>query len=766
MQTKIAKAKDLFPLQIGGGLLTSQSASQITAPEDLFRIEDTDGVQAPWSAVHSGSMASSASPWSAGSSAMSAGLGGGAVKPRPLTAPLSTTRSNGSPVVQPLPRKESFNWKTQKKASQEALHDHQEQLQLEKERIERIQRARFPCHWLLIIDSVIIIAFFVLSSLFIPPSLAFEQYLWDAICNTFISNATLFDVVLLSVSRSLALASFSSAIRKHKGLRDALFLRICLYTFLDFTVAATVAKLVRFAYAPKNDMDVPGSVVYVVVGTSLVMGAIEIAVLVVRLSEWIMHLEFDGVDDEVHDRRIQDIEGGNTDDVSADKRIRWDMLLQLMKPDLMMLLLGFAMLVINSATNLVIPYYFGQVVDAVSAPGDSLEGLKQVMMQLLAWFAVSGVTGFIRSLCFTLTGYRIVRRLRRQVFRAISMQDIAFFDTSTTGELVSRLSSDAQVLQSSLTVNVSMLLRFLFQAIGTVIVMFSLSWKLTLIMLVCVPLVVVGAAIYGNHVSNLQEVFQDKLAESQSVAQEVFSQIRTVRSFAKEQYSQSIYNNAIEETHQVGVRISVLQALFMGLTGFLPQIAMALVLYSGARMVISGEITGGLLTSFSEHLVQEAIDRAMQGVNSFNLWFHLQVNDTDRYFWSMQRSVIVIAHRLSTIMGATKIAVIEHGEVVEYGNHTELMAIQGRGVYRSLVNRQLKSADNNETTNLNDAEGSDLVPHLPGWQSTLAGVDAGEILASPGRLSTSSMPPLEDAEDVGGSRFSTHSPIKKSSKQL
>ncbi len=180
----------------------------------------------------------------------------------------------------------------------------------------------------------------------------------------------------------------------------------------------------------------------------------------------------------------------------------------------------------------------------------------------------------------------------------MAIQDISYFDNTKTGELLSRLSSDTQILQSGVTVNVSMLVRSIVTALGAVLFLFSISWKLTMVMFSSVPIVVLGAVLYGNHVSEQQDKFQDKLAAASAQAQEYLSQIRTVKSFAKEEHSIQLYSKTIEETHAVGVRIAGLQAVFTGFVMFFPQAAIALVLYAGGILVMRSELTGGELTSF------------------------------------------------------------------------------------------------------------------------------------------------------------------------
>jgi ABC-type multidrug transport system fused ATPase/permease subunit len=106
-------------------------------------------------------------------------------------------------------------------------------------------------------------------------------------------------------------------------------------------------------------------------------------------------------------------------------------------------------------------------------------------------------------------------------------QEVGFFDETRTGELTNRLSSDTQVLQNAVTVNISMLLRFLIQILGSLVVMFYLEVTLTLVLMVVVPLIILIARQYGNVVQKLRKRFQDALADAGTTAEESISNIRT-----------------------------------------------------------------------------------------------------------------------------------------------------------------------------------------------------------------------------------------------
>ncbi len=121
---------------------------------------------------------------------------------------------------------------------------------------------------------------------------------------------------------------------------------------------------------------------------------------------------------------------------------------------------------------------------------------------------------------------RVVYRLRRNIFNSIIKQEIGFFDETRTGELTNRLSSDTQVLQNAVTVNISMLLRFILQIFGSLVVMFYLEVTLTLVLMAVVPVIVLMAKVYGGVVQKLRKKFQDELAEAGTTAEESISNIR------------------------------------------------------------------------------------------------------------------------------------------------------------------------------------------------------------------------------------------------
>ena len=224
--------------------------------------------------------------------------------------------------------------------------------------------------------------------------------------------------------------------------------------------------------------------------------------------------------------------------------------------------------------------------------------LRTLGIGLLVLFALQSVFVAMRYYLFTVIGDRIVTDLRDDLYAAIMAQEMGFFDDRRTGELTSRLASDTQVLQNAVTSNLSMTMRYGVQALGGLLLLFVTSAKLSMVLLVVLPIVLGTAIVYGRIVRRLSRKVQDAIAASTSIAEETIAGIRTVRSFAREPQEQARYDGAVEESFQLARRRAQLGAGFSGAMSFLAYGSIAVVLWYGAELVLDGAITPGDLTAF------------------------------------------------------------------------------------------------------------------------------------------------------------------------
>ena len=281
-------------------------------------------------------------------------------------------------------------------------------------------------------------------------------------------------------------------------------------------------------------------------------------------------------------------------------------------------------LVASSIGNLAFPRAAGSLLDesllGVKAGEVDLSRVDRMALVLIVIFAATAAASALRFFFYSRAGERIVSRLRGDLYASLLTQEIGFFDTQKTGELASRLSSDASVLQTTVTANLSMVLRNFMIALGALVMLLITSTKLTLMMLAVVPPVALAAVFYGRKVRKLSKDSQDALARASEVAVESLGGIRTVRSFAAEKKEAARYRGAVDESLQLAFRRIKLATGFFGIAFFAVFAAAVFVFWYGARMVAANELTPGGLISYLFYTTQMAF-----GLSALaELWTDLQ----------------------------------------------------------------------------------------------------------------------------------------------
>jgi ABC transporter fused permease/ATP-binding protein len=304
-------------------------------------------------------------------------------------------------------------------------------------------------------------------------------------------------------------------------------------------------------------------------------------------------------------------------------------------PEAPRLAAGVFFLALGSAAGLLYPQGIRVIVDGVLGGGRS-ELVDRAASAMVVIALVQAVAVAARFYLFFTSGQRVVAQLRERLYGHILEQEIAFFDERRTGELTSRLASDATVLQTAASANISMVLRNAAQALGGVGFLLYTSPLLTALMLAVVPPVAIGGVLYGRRVRKLSKQVQDALAESGEVAEETISGIRTVRSFAAEEVESRRYEAKVEQSFQLGQRVARASSGFLALGSFAAFAAAALVFWYGGRLVVRGVLTVGGLTSFLVYTLLVAF--ALAGLADLWADFMRSVGAAERVFELLDRT--------------------------------------------------------------------------------------------------------------------------------
>ncbi|MFW7378613.1 MAG: ABC transporter ATP-binding protein [Oligoflexus sp.] len=325
-------------------------------------------------------------------------------------------------------------------------------------------------------------------------------------------------------------------------------------------------------------------------------------------------------------------------------------LLSLAYPERRRLALGTVFLLIGSAMLLVYPQVVKKMIDEALTTGDQ-ERINQAAVIMLGVFLIGAVAGALRYYLFTVSGEKIVAGLRSDLYRNITQQEIAFFDSRRTGELMSRLSSDAAILQNAVSVNLSMTMRNLGSTVGGIILLIYTSPVLTFGLLAAIPPIALGTAWFGRMIRRMSRQVQDALAESGTVAEETISGIRTVRAFAKEEFELHRYRQAVEKAFHVARKKIHGIAVFTGFASLFGYAAIVGVVWYGGQLVITGDMSIGDLSSFILYTLTVAMGVATLG----SLWtdFMSATGAAKRVFELLDRQTHI------PLQGGTKLAAMQ-----------------------------------------------------------------------------------------------------------
>ncbi len=270
---------------------------------------------------------------------------------------------------------------------------------------------------------------------------------------------------------------------------------------------------------------------------------------------------------------------------------------QFMKPYKRQLAIFFLALVVSSSATLSMGLGLKFLIDrGLSARDPAL--LNEGLGIVIAIVVVIAVATFVRFYYISWIGERVVADIRKAVFSQILKLSPGFFETTKTGEILSRLTTDTSLLQTVVGSSLSIAIRNFFALIGGVIMLLVTNVKLAGFVALVVPAVVLPIVLYGRRVRALSRESQDRVSDVSSYAEEHLNAIRTVQAYVHEDIDRRAFNSNAEGAFSTAMRRVLARALLGSTVILLVFGAIALVLWAGGRDVIAGEITPGELSAF------------------------------------------------------------------------------------------------------------------------------------------------------------------------
>ncbi len=215
---------------------------------------------------------------------------------------------------------------------------------------------------------------------------------------------------------------------------------------------------------------------------------------------------------------------------------------------------------------------------------------------------LNAVSSYVQSLSMTTVGQWVMHDLRGTLYHQIQRLSLSYHDRSQTGDLIMRVTSDIDTVQSFIASTLMDSIVDMLALIGMVAVMFYFDWKFTLVALSVAPILFIFVYQYTPRIKKATRAVRKKEGEIVSKIQEVFSSIRVVKAFAREKYEKKRFKEASMETVELALRARALKAGLSPGVQLITAFGTALVLWYGARLVLAAELTLGGLTTFLAYL--------------------------------------------------------------------------------------------------------------------------------------------------------------------
>jgi len=255
-------------------------------------------------------------------------------------------------------------------------------------------------------------------------------------------------------------------------------------------------------------------------------------------------------------------------------------------------------LFLTAGLALAFPYFLkeliGNPVDGLQnevPPEEILEKINGIVLSLIAVLFLQATIGFFRVQGFIRSGESALNRLRKDLFRHLLHLPVPYFQDQRAGSLSNRVSSDLAVVRETLLTTVPQAVRQTVILIGGLAFIFIASWKLSVVMLGCIPVVVLLIAFFGRKVRNHSKAAQQSLADASTVVEESVQNIADVKAYTNEPFERDRYETSLKSFLDVTLRGAKARGAFLSFIIFVLFGTIAFVVWYGARMYSHGDIT-------------------------------------------------------------------------------------------------------------------------------------------------------------------------------
>ncbi|MEY8613378.1 ABC transporter ATP-binding protein [Limosilactobacillus reuteri] len=273
-------------------------------------------------------------------------------------------------------------------------------------------------------------------------------------------------------------------------------------------------------------------------------------------------------------------------------------LINQLHPQYIKLFVGILLGFISTGANLFVPQLAQKLINNFKSISPTLAILTVVI------FIAGLITSALSGLLLGIFGENVVSKLRKQLWQKLLKIPVKYFDDVKTGEISSRLVNDTSQVKNLLTSTLPNAMTSLLQFVGALVIMLAMDWRMTLLMFVAVPLVILVMLPVMNQSRKIGRVRQDELAKFASDSTDVLGEVRLVKSSNGEEHELAKGNRRIDNLYHVGRKEALINSVTQPITNMLMMIMFLGILGYGAIRVMNGAMTMGALVSFLMYLFQ------------------------------------------------------------------------------------------------------------------------------------------------------------------
>ena len=324
------------------------------------------------------------------------------------------------------------------------------------------------------------------------------------------------------------------------------------------------------------------------------------------------------------------------------------------------LMLAFLFTSVAAAGNLFVPWILKDVIDKVLMNKDIFL-LNTIAVTIVIVFFIRGICFYAQTYLMSYVGQKVIIDIREAVYRKLQFLSLGYFEKRQTGTIMSYVTNDVGALQGSIIESATDFVTEMSILIGSLVLMFNLHWKLSLLTLITMPLVAKAMDLFGKKLKRTSGIMQERAADITAVLQETISSVRVIKSFVREEYEIARFVKENYANFRAQMKNAQVMATLTPVIELIAAIGVTFLIWYGGFEVINGNLTAGALIAF-----------LVYATNLAN-----PIKRLSRIYGNIQKAMAA-AERVFSVLD-------EKTDIVEKDNATELKAVIGKVDFKAVT---------------------------------------------------------------------------------